>query len=149
LEKLGYRVYHGSVAVRCWEKKHLDLWEEALKAKFLGGGKRWDGDELDKILQNYTVCKPPYRYILQTDLGSGNCTYAGLQAIEDIPCILFVDELLERFPDAKVVLTNRDVDSWEMSLRNTIFKIMKWKTLSFIAWLNPVKFPALYEGMPH
>jgi hypothetical protein len=55
LEKLGYRVYHGSVAVRRWDKKHLDLWEEALKAKFLGQGKRWDGDDIDKLLQNYTV----------------------------------------------------------------------------------------------
>lgn len=55
LEKLGYRVYHGSVAVRRWEKKHLALWEEALKAKFLGEGKPWTGDDLDKMLQNYTV----------------------------------------------------------------------------------------------
>jgi len=58
LEKLGYRVYHGSVAVRRWDKKHLALWDEALKAKYLGEGKPWTGDDLDKILQNYAVGPP-------------------------------------------------------------------------------------------
>lgn len=51
---------------------------------------------------------------------------------------MFVDELLEKFPDAKVVLTNRDVESWEKSMRSSIFQIMKWKSLPFIAWLDPV-----------
>lgn len=30
----------------------------------------------------------------------------------DIPAALFVEELVEAYPDAKVILTVRDVDSW-------------------------------------
>jgi hypothetical protein len=55
LEKLGYSVYHMSEACMKWQEKHLQLWEEALKAKFLSEGKPWTGDDFEKILQNYTV----------------------------------------------------------------------------------------------
>ena len=56
-----------SEACMKWQEKHLQLWEEALKAKFLGEGKPWTGEDLEKILQNYTVSpcllgSPPRRY---------------------------------------------------------------------------------------
>lgn len=54
------------------------------------------------------------------------------QVLEDIPCIMFVDELLEAYPDAKVILTNRDVDSWAKSMDNTFFKVTEWKTLPYL-----------------
>lgn len=41
-----------------------------------------------------------------------------MQAVTDIPCVLFVDELLELFPDAKVVLLTRDPDAWAKSVRD-------------------------------
>jgi hypothetical protein len=60
------------------------------------------------------------------------------QVIEDIPCIMFVDELLEMYPDAKVILTNRDIDSWHNSMNQTFFKVLGWKSLPFIVNLDPV-----------
>jgi len=39
------------------------------------------------------------------------------QAISDTPCVLFTDELLEAYPDAKVILTERDVESWAVSMQ--------------------------------
>ena len=47
-----------SEACMRWEDRHLQLWQEALDAKFKGKGKRWTGDELDKILWNYDVRVP-------------------------------------------------------------------------------------------
>ena len=34
------------------------------------------------------------------------------QAVTDFPCCMFPEELLEAYPDAKVILTNRNVDKW-------------------------------------
>ena len=56
LQKLGYSVYHMSEACMRWEDKHLQLWREALDAKYNSSGlKPYSGANLEKILQNYTV----------------------------------------------------------------------------------------------
>ena len=60
-----------------------------------------------------------------------------LQVLEDIPSILFADELLEMYPDAKIILTNRDIDSWLLSMNKAFFAITEWKTLPYLAaWDN-------------
>jgi len=38
--------------------------------------------------------------------------FLDLQACSDFPVIEFSRELIEAYPDAKVILTLRDVDSW-------------------------------------
>jgi hypothetical protein len=45
---------------------------------------------------------------------------------------MFVDELLEAYPNAKVIVTNRDVDSWARSMEDTFFTITKWKTMPLL-----------------
>jgi len=55
-----------------------------------------------------------------------------------MPCILFVDELLAAYPDAKVILTNRDEDSWVVSMDKTVFEILRWRSYNYIAALEPV-----------
>jgi len=47
----------------------------------------------------------------------------GYQASVDWPACSFYKELLEKYPDAKVVLTVRDVDKWYASARQTIYTI--------------------------
>ena len=42
---------------------------------------------------------------------------SGYTAITDLPTILFTEELIEVFPDAKVICTIRDPDSWWDSFR--------------------------------
>jgi hypothetical protein len=56
LEKLGYNVYHCSECAMRWKDNHIVLFKEAMEAKLYGKGKLWTGAELDKVLQNYTVC---------------------------------------------------------------------------------------------
>ncbi|KAF2726984.1 NAD dependent epimerase/dehydratase [Polyplosphaeria fusca] len=103
-EKLGYKPYHMSEALKNTPAGHLTFWKEALAAKFDGEGKPFGREEFDKFLGDYDV-------------------------LEDIPCIMFVDELLEAYADAKVILTNRDVDSWARSVNETFFVITNWKTM--------------------
>jgi hypothetical protein len=63
------------------------MWMEAIEAKFDGKGKPYGRAEFDKLL--------------------GHC-----QGVSDIPAILFAEELLAAYPDAKVILTHRNFDTW-------------------------------------
>jgi Sulfotransferase domain len=50
---------------------------------------------------------------------------ADYEAAVDWPACTFYEELLERHPDAKVILTVRDPERWYESVRNTIYEISK------------------------
>lgn len=47
--------------------------------------------------------------------------YNGFQGSVDFPCYPFYRQHLERYPDAKVILTIRDVDAWYKSVKSTIW----------------------------
>lgn len=52
----------------------------------------------------------------------------------------FFDEFVELYPDAKFILTERDVDSWITSMSTTIFAIMKSARafpLNTLRWFDP------------
>ena len=51
---------------------------------------------------------------------------------------MFIDELLAAYPNAKVVLTQRDVDSWLRSMDKAIFGPMSWKSFDYLAPFDPV-----------
>lgn len=91
LQQLGYDgVYHGYEA--CLENpRDSRLWMEALRAKFDGVGKPFGRLEFDQLL--------------------GHC-----QAVTDVPCAVFAQELIAAYPEAKVILTYRDLDSWYTSI---------------------------------
>ena len=71
------------------------MWMEALKAKYDGVGKPYGREEFDRLL--------------------GHC-----QAVSDIPAVVFSEELIRAYPDAKVILTLRDVDAWYASNLKTM-----------------------------
>lgn len=50
--------------------------------------------------------------------------YEGFDAAVDWPSVSFYKELFAKYPDAKVILTERDADSWYKSVQNTILKIV-------------------------
>jgi hypothetical protein len=62
--------------------------------------------------------------------------FAGYRATVDLPSCLFYRELLEKYPEAKVILTVRDPERWYDSARQTIYfarsAFPKWATV-----LNP------------
>lgn len=45
-----------------------------------------------------------------------------VEAVTDFPCVLFPDELIKAYPDAKVILNIRDTESWWRSASSTVFK---------------------------
>jgi len=47
--------------------------------------------------------------------------FSGYRATTDWPACSFYQELMERYPDAKVILTVRDPDRWYESTYNTIY----------------------------
>ena len=49
--------------------------------------------------------------------------FGGFKSAVDFPVSLFYEELINKFPDAKFILTVRDFDSWYASTTNTIYKV--------------------------
>ncbi|KAF1985045.1 hypothetical protein K402DRAFT_422341 [Aulographum hederae CBS 113979] len=95
---LGLRCYHQADLLQdaSTRTKHAHLWNEALRCNFLNQGKRYGRVEFDKFLGDY-------------------------DALGDVPLSFFTDDLIRAYPDAKVVLTNRNPDSWLGSMKSTFF----------------------------
>ena len=89
LEILGYNhTAHGFDLI-----SHPEIaapWMEAIKAKFLNQGKPYGRAEFDALL--------------------GHCA-----AVTDMPCARFWEELMLAYPEAKIVLVERDVEDWYKS----------------------------------
>ncbi|KAH8652125.1 P-loop containing nucleoside triphosphate hydrolase protein [Xylariales sp. PMI_506] len=89
LSILGYpSPYHFSSALE--NVQDCDMWTEALDAKYYGKGEIPGKDFFDSLLGH-------------------------VSAVTDAPCNLFAKELVEFYPDAKVVLVERNVESWYAS----------------------------------
>lgn len=56
--------------------------------------------------------------------------YAGYQSTVDWPGGFFYKQLIEAYPDAKVVLSVRDPQRWEQSMRNTIWRMLSGDNLA-------------------
>ncbi|KAJ7606872.1 hypothetical protein FB45DRAFT_949369 [Roridomyces roridus] len=88
LEILGYNdCYHGSSI--CANAQDVEMWMEAYAAKFEGRG-TFGRAEWDKLL--------------------GHCV-----AVTDAPCNVFAAELIDAYPEAKIILVERDIESWDKS----------------------------------
>ncbi|KAJ7610979.1 P-loop containing nucleoside triphosphate hydrolase protein [Roridomyces roridus] len=87
-----------------------DMWVEAYQAKFQGKGK-FGRAEFDKIL--------------------GHC-----RAVCDAPCNSFGPELIEAYPEAKVLLVERDIESWYKSW-NVVLDGIFDKTFHVAEWFDP------------
>ena len=78
---MGYSTYHGFEA--CFDNANgsLDFWNAAVKAKLEGSlTAPKTAEEFDRVLWRY-------------------------DAVTDTPCVLFPEELLAAYPDAKVIIT--------------------------------------------
>jgi hypothetical protein len=93
-------------------KLNFNLWIEALRAKFHGQGKPWGREEFDRILGDF-------------------------DGVEDVPTICFAEELIAAYPEAKIVLNNRDVDQWLHSMDSTAGHVCRWKGWETLAKWDP------------
>ena len=55
-------------------------------------------------------------------------------AVTDCPCVAFWEELMDAYPEAKVVLVERDVEAWYRSFEAVVInEVLSWKG-SFLIW---------------
>lgn len=73
----------------------IDLWRQAFLAKFRNEGEPFGKQQWDQLL--------------------GHC-----QAVCDLPTSAFVPELIAAYPEAKLILTPREENSWYTSCQRTI-----------------------------
>lgn len=71
----------------------------------------------------------------------------GWGAAVDFPAALYYRELMEAFPDAKVILTTRPAEAWYQSMRTTIVPTLTRFPITLVApWLPYVSGPARVMG---
>ncbi|PYH42450.1 sulfotransferase family protein, partial [Aspergillus saccharolyticus JOP 1030-1] len=63
-----------------------------------------------------------------------------VEAVTDFPAAVFVEELVAAYPDAKVVLTLRDVDAWYHSMQQTIMAQTYSPLATLLGWIDPEQF---------
>lgn len=127
LKMLGYTPLHMSHIV---EDTHLKrLWVEAIESTFI-----------DKSSQK-PYGRPEFDILLR-----------GFDATLDIPCAIFADQLINAYPEAKVILTTRPVESWIKSMQGTIWQLMRWPSYRILRYVEPElvgSFLKLLEAIFH
>ncbi|KAJ7920167.1 hypothetical protein B0H13DRAFT_2425600 [Mycena leptocephala] len=84
LRIVGYNdTHHMNTVIQ--NPSEIDAWTAAINAKFYGRGKPYDRAERDALLGNF-------------------------QAVTDTPSVIFAEDLIAAYPEAKVILTIRDPD---------------------------------------
>ncbi|KAA8643901.1 hypothetical protein EYZ11_011675 [Aspergillus tanneri] len=97
LEILGLRCWH-STQFMSTRFGDIEMWQEAVNRKFFDMGSKFGREEFDQLLHDYGAVS------------------------SDTPAIAFADDLIEAYPEAKVVLVERDIDSWYDSWINSVIK---------------------------
>lgn len=92
--------------------KDASMWADAFRGKYYSG-KPFTRTEWDQLLGH-------------------------VEAITDFPGAVFVEELTTAYPDAKVVLTLRDVDDWYVSMQNTIMRRTYSPLATVLGWIDPI-----------
>ncbi|KAF2144704.1 uncharacterized protein K452DRAFT_266752 [Aplosporella prunicola CBS 121167] len=94
LRELGFNDTYHMMSASVENPPDCLMWRDALAAKYDGVG-TFGREQWDQLL--------------------GHC-----QSLCDWPAIAFAKELIEAYPDAKILLTTRDVDSWHASCLKTV-----------------------------
>lgn len=117
---LGYEDTYHMMSVSIENPSDALLWRDAFAAKF-DNGPAFTRADWDQLL--------------------GHC-----QAVCDWPAVAFAKELIEAYPEAKVILTNRDVDSWHASTMKTVYwRVMdpELRWLQYFSWAAGLYYPML------
>lgn len=128
LEILGYGpAAHGFVTL-C-QSKDNHMWEEGIAIKYPGSS---------SIL---TTTKTSHKDRNESPRPFGRTEFDQLlgayEVASDIPCIVFAAELIAAYPEAKVILVERDVESWFRSFQ------IAWPTYEqrfikrIVGWIDP------------
>lgn len=125
LRNLKYTPYQMREALL--KPQDLALWQEAINVTLLPPQERSFGQEsqspygkaeFDKLLGDY-------------------------DALLDIPGCVFAKELIEAYPEAKVILTKRAYTVWEQSMQESIWCLETWSLFRICRILNVTKLAGL------
>ena len=116
LTALGYETYHGFRAFA--DVRDYEMWNPAYETKYLS--------------KPSNACPAVDKAFLDKALGHMN-------AVTDMPAVSFSAELIAAYPQAKVVLVERDVEAWYRSFARVFIGSYDSWLWSFIAWLDPIK----------
>ncbi|PGH09896.1 hypothetical protein AJ80_07606 [Polytolypa hystricis UAMH7299] len=94
LKHLGYEDTYHMDSVSLENLRDAELWMDAIRAKYDDVG-TFEKENWDQLL--------------------GHC-----QAVTDDPCAIFIPELVQTYPEAKVILNTRDIDQWFTSASKTV-----------------------------
>ncbi|BCS24050.1 sulfotransferase family protein [Aspergillus puulaauensis] len=108
LNELGYNCYHMTECCLDFRNDSLLYWNKAIDVKRRGYGRELKRRHFDLMLWRY-------------------------DAVTDFPCTLFVEELMDVYPDAKIILTTRDLESWVSSMQHSLYAILRMKRLKLLA----------------
>ena len=60
------------------------------------------------------------------------------QAVSSMPAVLFSDQLVEAYPNAKIILTESDPDTFVKSMQKSYYNIINDRSTGFIAMFDSV-----------
>ncbi len=107
------------------------MWMEAINAVYYGKGKPFERADSDRLLGRVSgECAAKHRARIVADGGE-----YGLFAMRHV---CFAEELIAAYPEAKVILSLRDVDSWYNSMLATVVKVSKSRVLNIWGSFGPV-----------
>jgi len=132
LRKLGYTPYQMRNLLAA--PQTIPLWNEALGLTLLPPEERYYKMRNTSIFRAYTT--PEF----DTLLGE-------YDAISDIPASLFWRQLVEAYPDAKIIVTTRDYEDWEASMQKSVWLLLTWKLFIVARILGVTKIAPLTKFM--
>src|ERR1700730_16855695 len=77
---------------------------------------------MDEVVQNAEMMIPLWEAVLDGTLTDWNSIFANYQATVDWPACNYYAELMKAYPEAKVLLSVRDPDSWYQSAFNSVYQ---------------------------
>ncbi|KAF2021113.1 hypothetical protein BU24DRAFT_438364 [Aaosphaeria arxii CBS 175.79] len=112
LNVLGYNTFHGSMLQNTPEL--YPYWEEAISAYHYDTAANYTHEDYDKLLGDYNVsCNMPGTYVWR--------------------------DLVDAYPDAKIILTNRDPDRWMTSMKASVDEGIKWRSWDYVTPFEPTQ----------
>lgn len=89
----------------------IPLWIRAIDAKYNGKG-QFGREDWDQLLGTYQVSPPPRAHL--------SLALTNPQATTDVPASFFGTELARAYPEAKVIILNREREKWYASCMASI-----------------------------
>lgn len=117
----------------CIKKHELRVFCVALEAKYQNKGRKFTRLDWDQLLGHCQVRFLGGSLHRSRDLG---LTWRAVQAVVDVPAAAFIPELYEAYPEAKVVIVQRDPDRWYESCSRTVMVFSSSPQLKILYFLD-------------